>query len=420
MDQNNSAFVTKWRIIGDTLSLPLINSGQYNFDIDWGDGSTSHITSYKARHRYSSVGVYQIYITGLIKGWKATDMPGYKLIDVSQWGCLKLGNKGFYFYNCSELDITATDAPDLSETTNLEYMFGHSNFNGKIGHWDVSRVKCMRDMFFGVSSFNQDISQWDVSNVTDMFGLFHDASSFNQDISSWNVSSVKNMSYIFDGASAFNQPIGKWDVSSVIYMRGMFKRASSFNQDISNWDVSNVTVMDYMFNKASSFNQDISNWNVSRVTDMSSMFNKASSFNQPIGKWNVSRVTSMFIMLEGATAFINGLYLNDLENWNISRPDLLNTLLGINKAFLHSPRRNLMRWDEWIIKHPNKASTEYTCSICITDLPMDDTWRAISCPATMTDGIPHCFHKECIEEWIRITLGDNTCPVCRRKAKAIR
>ncbi len=102
-----SAFITKWYVT-DTIVLPLIDSGTYDFNVEWGDGSpTDHITVYdKGRHTYHSPGVYEITITGTIKGWRAKDRNEYQLLDVSQWGCLKLGNKGFYFEGCKRLQIS--------------------------------------------------------------------------------------------------------------------------------------------------------------------------------------------------------------------------------------------------------------------------------------------------------------------------
>ena len=61
---------------------------------------------------------------------------------------------------------------------------------------DVSNVSDMSALF-GLTDFNGDISHWDVSNVTDMGGMFYGCSKFNQDISHWDVSKVKTMNYIF-------------------------------------------------------------------------------------------------------------------------------------------------------------------------------------------------------------------------------
>ena len=160
-----------------------------------------------------------------------------------------------YAVNRYSRDFSGIESWDVSNVTDMSYMFSHSSFNHDISSWDVSNVTDMSYMFCN-STFNQDISSWDVSNVTDMSGMF-DGSSFNQDISSWDVSNVTNMSHMFDGSS-FNQDISSWDVSKVTNMSWMFSY-SSFNQDISSWDVSNVTDMRSMFYD-SSFNQDISSW----------------------------------------------------------------------------------------------------------------------------------------------------------------
>ena len=104
---------------------------------------------------------------------------------------------------------------------------------------------------FTAESVNGDISHWDVSNVTDMGFMFKN-SSFNGDISNWDVSSVTNMYQMFT-ESSFNKDIGDWDTSKVTNMGYMFFN-SPFNKPIENWDVSSVTSMEYMFYN-SSFNK---------------------------------------------------------------------------------------------------------------------------------------------------------------------
>ena len=84
---------------------------------------------------------------------------------------------------------------DVSEITDMSYLFRESKFNGDISDWNVSKVTDMRKMF-SRSKFNGDISDWDVSNVENMEGMFC-GSDFNEDISGWNVSNVTDMENMF-------------------------------------------------------------------------------------------------------------------------------------------------------------------------------------------------------------------------------
>lgn len=73
------------------------------------------------------------------------------------------------FYGCENLQILATDTPDLSKVTDMGNMFrAATNFNGDLSNWDVSNVTNMTNVFNGARNFNSDLSAWDVSKVTNM------------------------------------------------------------------------------------------------------------------------------------------------------------------------------------------------------------------------------------------------------------
>jgi surface protein len=366
----NTELTSHGSSVSDQIALPLENTGTYDFLVDWGDETQNHIVTANytdAIHTYDTPGVYSLIISGNFDGWRFVDSGDkLKIIEISQWGNISLGSSGSYFSGCSNLKLTATDSPDLSQTSNLFRAFseceslgsngsmnswdvtGMENmnwafynahtFNQNISEWDVSGLKYMDSMFEGASAFNQDIGgwntsqvikmdrpfkhatafnqdigEWDVSGVTDMSEMFYEASAFNQDIGEWDVSGITNMRHMFYGASAFNQDIGKWDVSSVESMYAMFYNAHKFNQDIGNWDVSSVTSMAGIFSGASSFNQELEGWDVSSVETMSSMFSHAHTFNQDIGEWDVSGVTDMRLMFYGADSFNQ-----DLGCWDVS------------------------------------------------------------------------------------------------------
>ncbi|MHA1354420.1 MAG: BspA family leucine-rich repeat surface protein, partial [Candidatus Heimdallarchaeota archaeon] len=188
------------------VKLPLLSSGNYYFIVDWGDGTNDTITIWnqpEVSHTYASEGVYTLKISGILYGWSFNNGGDrLKLLEIKQWGNLRLGNVGSYFYGCSNLNITTSDILDLTGTTTLYQAFRHCSTLDEVkgmNEWDVSSVTNMAGMFYYASTFNQNIGNWDVSSVTAMGWMFYYASAFNQDIGNWNVSNVSQMLYIFDG-----------------------------------------------------------------------------------------------------------------------------------------------------------------------------------------------------------------------------
>ena len=308
-----TGFISTWNTsepgtsANNQISLPLLSSGTYNFMVQWGDGLNDTITAWyqqEVTHTYSNPGIYTLNITGTIIGWQfKSGGDVLKIIEISQWGNLNFGNGGYYFDGASNLILSATDAPDLNETTTLNNAFTNCTNLGDLGSinsWNVSQITDMSYMFYNASSFNQSLSNWDVSHVTNMSNMFFFSSSFNQYLNSWNVSQVTDMSNMFLGASNFNQSLNSWNVSQVTNMYGMFGNDLSFNQPLDSWNVSQVTNMASMFSNALLFNQALNNWNVSQVTDMSYMFYGATSFNGSLDNWNVSQVTDMSWMFDDA------------------------------------------------------------------------------------------------------------------------
>ena len=241
MALDDTSFITKWQTTAadETITIPVYSSYTYSYDIDCDNDSTFEQTGVTnaGTCAYATAGEHIIKIRGTFPAIYINSGAGKeKILDVMQWGNIAWKSMAAAFYGASNLQISATDSPELSSVT------------------DMSR------MFFYATAFNQDISRWDVSNVTNMMRMFNEATAFNQDISAWHVSNVTNMYYLFNAAKAFNQDLSAWNVSKVTTMYAMFSGASAFNQDLSGWDVSNVTQMPSMFSGTSAFNQDLSGW----------------------------------------------------------------------------------------------------------------------------------------------------------------
>ena len=269
--------------------------GPYNYDVDWGDGQTDiGVTSATGiTHTYATGGEYDIKISGTFpRIFYNSNSEGDKITEIKNWGIIEWTSFDRAFLGCGNLDLTATDYPDLTNCTTLARIFNGcsslENTNGSIGSWDTSTITNMEGVFAGCVLFNQSVNNWDVSNVTS-FGP-----GFNRGM--------------FTSCQAFNQPLNNWDVSSCRKFSQMFQSCTSFNQDLSSWTFHtslSVTAASMFFN-ATSFNnggQDgIKDWNTNMFNSFNNMFNSATSFNQPLTNWNTSNVVntgfqSMFRLL---------------------------------------------------------------------------------------------------------------------------
>lgn len=262
-----------------------------------------------------------------------------RLTRVEQWGTTAWTSMQNAFVNCSNLQVTATDVPDLSGVTNMSGMFRGCitlNSPSNIGSWNTSTVTDMSALFSLASSFNQNISSWNTGAVTNMSNLFADAAAFNQDIGVWNTASVTNMTGMFAGAVVFNRNIGAWNTAAVTNMNSMFFSAYAFNQNITGWNTAAVTNMASMFGYAYDFNQNIGIWNTAAVTNMSRMFEDAFDFNQNIGTWNTSAVTNMRGMFIDAYAFNQ-----NIGTWNTAAVTDMSRMFDFATAF----NQNIGTWN---------------------------------------------------------------------------
>ncbi|MFY0687681.1 MAG: VCBS repeat-containing protein [Cyclobacteriaceae bacterium] len=241
-----TSFVTTWQTTtaNESITIPTTGTG-YDYTVDWGDGTIETGQNGDATHSYATAGTYTVAIKGdfpriyFNNGVEGQDTA--KIVSVDQWGDIAWTSMQNSFYGCFNLDITATDAPDLSNVTSLTSMFqGATSVNADLDHWNVSRIVNFDNMFSNAFTFNGAVSSWDLSNALVLFGMFAEANSFNQNIDSWDLSNVVSIGLMFSGADVYNQPMDSWDVSNVTDMRSMFYWAQQFDQSLAAWDISSV------------------------------------------------------------------------------------------------------------------------------------------------------------------------------------
>jgi len=382
------AFISTWRTsivyTGSTadnqIKLPLEIAGTYKFTVQWGDTTSSVITTWnqaETTHTYPAPGDYTVTITGFIKGWDfgqggtvaPTTGDMRKLLTITQFGCLRLVTHPELaplrawgtFYGCTNLNLTAVqDMPNFKGTTSIYgFLRGCTLMTtiNNVNKWDVSKIQIFRNTFRETNNFNQDIGNWNMSSAVSLSGMFFGSSTvapygaFNNgssdSIKNWDVSKVQDFSAMFFNQPLFNREVGLWDVSSATNLLGMFGCTNvntnvlgTFNNagsdSIKNWDTSNVTNMQQLFQMQLNFNQDIGSWDVSRVTNFVSMFLMVppitSIFNNngspSINNWNTSSAVNMSFMFESATNFNQ-----PINSWNMSSVSNVNRMFRGAGAF---------------------------------------------------------------------------------------
>jgi len=235
------------------FTIPTDDNNIYNYDIVTSDGQTINGITGDVTITFPSAGTYDIEILG--------DFPNIefeyrgindacKITDIKQWGD-NIWVHRLAFYDCSELLVTATDIPDFSKVTNMDYMFGScsSLTTLDVSNWDVSSVISMYNMFNSCSSLTTlDVSNWDVSSVTSMSSMFSACSLLTTlDVSNWDVSSVTSMDYMFGWCRSLTTlNVSDWDISSCTNFSGFMVSSPGmtipiYDQTLINWSAQSVS-----------------------------------------------------------------------------------------------------------------------------------------------------------------------------------
>lgn len=200
-------FITVWKVeAGETITLPLYEKQEadeergeketyfnYNFTVDYGDGTIKKVTSYNDEnriHTYANAGTYEVSITGLCEGWSFTSVPNNRknIIGFKQWGVIKA--RHIDFSSCINLTgkIPIPTTNSFNEMDSLRLLF--------YGCTDLT-CKIPSNLFKNGSHIATLRNAFNFCGVTGNIpaNLFE------------NCTQVETLGYIFGGASNINGEI---------------------------------------------------------------------------------------------------------------------------------------------------------------------------------------------------------------------
>ena len=275
----------------ETFTIPCQNVGTFNATINWGDGSSSTITSYNDAnlvHTYTSAGDHSISISGTfpniyfnyagdrMKVIAVTNLGevGWQTFKSAFMACENMTTFNFgthtdtssitdmsgMFRACKRISTLNLSTLNTSSVTNFSYMF--SQVMSHSSTWSASP--------------SLDASGLDTSNGTNFSYMFHFmlyATSLN--VSNLDTSSATNMTSMLDyNIRITSLDVSSFDTSNVERMDSMFGNCRALTSlDLSNFDTSNVLYMNTMFNGCGALSSlDISSFRTPNVRGLIAMF----------------------------------------------------------------------------------------------------------------------------------------------------
>ncbi len=193
------------------------------------------------------------------------------LKDISKWDISNITDMSFLFYNL-EVDDKIENW-DVSNVSNMQFMFylAKSKKTIDFSKWNVKNVVNMQQMFCKTKLNITNIFK-NTDNVRNMFRMFENCK-INFTLEHMNVQNVENFTHMFNSCKNFGADVKMFKLTPgnrANKMAGMFTLCVLTDKLNIDFDVSNVTDMSYMFYE-SQVNFEL-NFNSSNVVNISNMF----------------------------------------------------------------------------------------------------------------------------------------------------
>lgn len=132
------------------ITIATVEGESYNYNVDWGDGSTDENVTSDISHTYDSTGIYTVTISGEFPRIASSE----HLMTAENWGDQVWTSMSHAFRDIDSLTINAIDTPNFSLVRDMSWMFHETNLHGNLSHWDVSSVEDMSRMFSECITFD--------------------------------------------------------------------------------------------------------------------------------------------------------------------------------------------------------------------------------------------------------------------------
>ena len=240
----------------NTFVLPAVGGP---FDVtDWGDGQSDLAVSGTQTHDYGvgNAGTYTVTINKIVNAFQpcrfAAGGDKLKILDIVQWGNIEWDSMYRSFFQCSNMDITATDVPIITAAaTNWEYAFSNCSSVTSIPLFDTSACTNFRSTFATMTSLTA-FPRIDVSSATSLISTFSNLYYVNE-FSTIDTSTITNFSstwYALGTSSSMTEP-PLFDTSAAVTFASVFSHCSTFTS-IPAFDLSNATNTNRAFTNCTS------------------------------------------------------------------------------------------------------------------------------------------------------------------------
>ena len=130
------------------ITIPTFGGG-YNYDLSSSDGqSWTGLTGNHTINFPSANTDYVIEISGLFPRININNNSEKdKFLDIKQCGDIEWLSFANSFFGCSNLVVSATDTPNITNATNFIRAFSGTDFNTNVNSWDWSNIENMEQIW---------------------------------------------------------------------------------------------------------------------------------------------------------------------------------------------------------------------------------------------------------------------------------